>query len=481
MKLQIVNGGIKKTGSEYIALPIFEGAREAFGLPIVESFLKENPKFGKLYEAQLLYSPKQKILLVGAGNEEKLDFERAQNISATAVKSLLTKAPKISLQSLGNKWIEAMVIGAQLAAHDSTANFKSQIEEPKLDCVELIIPKNDTAAKESLIRGLILAESINRVRDMGDAPANKLTPTEFVNIAKKIAKESGLKITILDEQAAANKGMGAFCGVAQGSDEPSFMISLEYNGDPQAKDKWGLIGKGITFDTGGLSIKPSDKMGEMKYDMLGAAAVLGALESLAKLKVKANVVGIMALSENQLGAKAQRPGDIVKSYSGKTVEIENTDAEGRLILLDAIAYAQKDFKVNKLVDIATLTGAIIIALGDFIAGAFGNDLQFTQKLIKVGREVGERYWEMPMDEEFDEWIKSDFADILNSASGGSMGWRTAGSTTGAKFIEAGVEKKNKWIHLDIGGTAWDMKARSFRAVGATGFGVKTLVKLIEGN
>lgn len=481
MKLQIVTGDIKKTESQYIALPVFEGKTETFGLPTVESFLKENPKFGKLYETQLLYSPKQKILLVGAGKREQLNFERAQNIAGTAVKGLLSKTSKVYLQALGDQWIEAMVIGTSLAAHDSTAVLKSVVEKPKLESILLVVSKTDENAKRSLERGEILAESINRVRDMGDAPANRMTPTAFVDVVGKVAKENNLKLTVLGEEEAAKKGMGAFCGVAQGSDEPSFMIALEYSGDPKASDKWSLVGKGITFDTGGISIKPADRMNEMKYDMLGAAAVVGAMESLARLKVRANVVGVMAVTENNLGAKAQRPGDVVKSYGGKTVEIENTDAEGRLVLLDAISYAQKDFKANKLVDIATLTGAIIIALGDFIAGAFGNSPEFTQKLIKVGREVGERYWEMPMDEEFDEWIKSDFADILNSARGGSTGWRPAGSTTGAKFIEVGVEKKNKWIHLDIGGTAWDMKARSFRNPGATGFGVKTLVKLIEEN
>lgn len=306
-----------------------------------------------------------------------------------------------------------------------------------------------------------------------------MTPTYFLTEVKRLSKETKLKLTVLNEVQAKRKGMGAFVGVAQGSDEPSYMIALEYTGNLRSKDKWGVVGKGITFDTGGISIKPSSAMGEMKYDMCGAATALATIVAIAKLKLPVNVVSVMAVTENLPGGKAQRPGDIVTTYSGKTAEVIDTDAEGRLVLIDAVAYAQKDFKANKVIDLATLTGAIIIALGDYITGAFSNDPDFVNQIVKVGAEVGEKYWEMPMDEEFDEMIKGDFADIVNLGHGGSHR-SAAGSTTGAKFIQAGIKEGTPWIHLDIAGTAWDMKPKPFRGVGATGVGVKTLVKLIEG-
>ncbi len=326
----------------------------------------------------------------------------------------------------------------------------------------------------------MIAEAINLERMLGDLPANQMTPTYFLNVVKKAAKTNKLKLTVLDEKQARKKGMGAFVGVAQGSEEPSFMITLEYIGDFKSKEKWGLVGKGITYDSGGMSLKPPDAMLDMKYDMCGAATVLALMQVLGKLKVKANVVGVMAVTENMIGGRAQRPGDIVKSYSGKTAEVLNTDAEGRLVLIDGLTYAQKDFKATKLIDLATLTGAMIVSLGDFITGAFGNNPKFTQDLIWAGTAVGERIWEMPMDEEFDEMVKGEYADIANLGHGGSMGSRTAGSITAAKFIEAVIEKGKSWVHLDIAGTAWDLKPKPYRGVGATGVGVKTLVKLIQG-
>jgi leucyl aminopeptidase len=219
-------------------------------------------------------------------------------------------------------------------------------------------------------------------------------------------------------------------------------------------------------------------MHEMKYDMSGAAAVMNAIAVVSKLNLKANVVAVMAVTENFPGGKAQRPGDIVKTYSGKFAEILDTDAEGRLVLIDAVSYAQKDFKAKKIIDLATLTGAIIVALGDHITGVFGNNQEFSRKLIDTAEKFGDKMWEMPMHEEFNEMIKSDMADIANLGHGGSHR-SAAGSTTGAKFIEAGIEEGTDWVHLDIAGTAWDMKPKPYRGGGATGVGVKTLVELVS--
>lgn len=484
MKIQIVAKPLTEIKDGFLVLPVFEDDRSDYGIAIVKSYLAEYPKFGKLYEAQVLYSANSKILLIGAGKKEKFDFVTLQNLAGASIKKLLKKTKSLSLVlPKGGELSEeektyAAVLGIEIASFDPTAEFKSKHEPAMLGSVELIADRAERGLMEGLKKGQIIAESINLTRRLGDLPANIMTPSYFLEVAKKVAKDSKLKITVLDEKQAKKKGMGAFTGVAQGSDEPSYMIALEYTGDIKSKDKWAFVGKGITFDTGGLSIKPSSGMHEMKYDMSGAAAVMNAIAAVAKLSLKANIVAVMAVTENLPGGRAQRPGDIVKSYSGKYVEVIDTDAEGRLILIDAVSYAQKDFKAKKVIDLATLTGAIIVSLGNHITGAFGNKNEFTKKFMEVARKYGEKVWELPMYEEFEEMIKSDMADIANLGHGGSHK-SAAGSITGAKFIEAGIEEGTDWIHLDIAGTAWDMKPKPYRGVGATGVGVKSLVEFVS--
>lgn len=484
MKIQLGTKPLSEIKDSYLVLPVFEENAEDYGQAIVKTFLNENLKFGKLFETQVLYSANSKILLIGAGKKEKFEFITMQNLAGAAVRTLLRKSKSLSF--VLPKQIElsesdrtyAAAMGVEIAAFDPTKDFKIKHEPAMLTNVEFLVDRAERGIQEGLKKGQILAESINLTRKLGDLPANIMTPTYFLDIAKKIAKENKLKITILDEKQAKKKGMGAFVGVAQGSEEPSFMIALEYTGDIKSKEKWAFVGKGITFDTGGLSIKPSSSMHEMKYDMCGAAAAMSAIAVVSKLNLKANVVAIMAVTENFPGGKAQRPGDIVKTYSGKYAEILDTDAECRLVLIDAVSYAQKDFKAKKIIDLATLTGAIIVSLGDYITGVFGNDKEFSAKFIEVAEKYGDKMWEMPMHEEFEEMIKSDIGDIINLGHGGSHR-SSAGSTTGAKFIEAGIEEDTKWIHLDIAGTAWDMKPKPYRGAGATGVGVKSLVELVS--
>lgn len=484
MKIQLVTKPLSEIKSEYIAAVVYEGGKSDLN-GIVKDFLSDNPKFGKPLENQLLYSKNSKFLLVGIGKKEKIDFLSLQNWVGTCIKQLLYKAKQVTivLPEINNLTPEevgqAVAIGSEIAALDLTKKNKTEAEPVKLNSVEVVIKRAERGYQDGLKQGLITAESINLVRELADMPANEMTPTYFLNIVKKLAKENKLKLTVLDEKMAKKKGMGAFVGVAQGSDEPSYMIVLEYIGDTKVKDKWGIVGKGITFDTGGLNLKPDKHMLQMHYDMAGAAVVLASIVALCKLGVRTNVVSVMAVTENFPSGKAQRPGDIVKTYSGKTAEVLNTDAEGRLVVIDAVSYAQMDFKATKLVDLATLTGAIIVSLGDNYSGAFGNNPKFTQELISSASKVGEKMWEMPMDEEFSEMIKGDFADISNLGHGGSMPG-AASSITGAKFIEAGVKSGTPWVHLDIAGTATDMKPQPFRSKGATGVGVKTLVKLIGG-
>ena len=484
MKIQIATKPLIEIKDSFLVLPIFEDDHKDYGFSVVKSYLTDYPKFGKLFVGQLLYSANSKIMLVGAGKKDKFKFITLQNLVGASVKKLLKKAKSLSvvLPKEGNLSEEdkvyASALGVEIASYDPTKDFKSKHEPATLMTVEFLVDRAERGLQEGLRKGQIVAESINLTRKLGDLPANFMTPTYMLEVSKKLAKENKLKLTVLDEKQAKKKGMGAFSGVAQGSEESSYMIALEYIGDIKSKDKWAFVGKGITFDTGGLSIKPSHSMHEMKYDMVGAAAVMGAIAAISKLNLRTNVVAIMAVTENLPGGKAQRPGDIVKTYSGKTAEIIDTDAEGRLVLIDAITYAQKDFKAKKIIDLATLTGAIIVTLGDHITGVMGNKSEFTKKFMDIANKYGEKMWELPMFDEFNEMIKSEMADMTNLGHGGSLRG-AAGSITGAKFLEAAIEEGAEWIHLDIAGTGWDMKPKPYRGVGATGVGVKSLVELVS--
>ena len=485
MKIQLVTKSLSEIRSDSLIIPVFAEEKSLITeYPSINEFFKMEPKFGKLFETQTLVEQSHRITLLGCGKKEKFDYARLQNWAGSAVKQFAKKAKQISIvvpktENMTTDQIgEAIAIGSEVALHDPSQDYKSKTDPITLTTLEVVVERADRGLQDGIKKGQLIADGVNLVRRLGDMPANEMTPTYFLNETKRVARENKLKITILNEIQAKRKGMGAFCGVAQGSDEPSYMIALEYNGNIRTKEKWGLVGKGITFDTGGLSLKPPGSMLGMKYDMCGAATALAAITVLAKLKAKVNVVAVLAITENLPSGKALKPNDIVKTYSGKSAEILNTDAEGRLVLIDAVAYAQKDFKASKIIDLATLTGAMIIALGDFITGVFTNDDEFANQLMIAGAEVGEKHWQLPMDEEFEDMIKSDFADIANIGHGGSLPG-AAGSIMGAKFIEAGIEKDTPWIHLDIAGTADDMKPKPYRGVGATGAEVKTLVKLIE--
>jgi leucyl aminopeptidase len=482
MKIQLATKPLSELTTEYVVLPIFQEEKNPFN-GVISDFLIDNPKFGKPLETQLLYSKNKKLVLIGIGKKKELNFVKLQNWVGTATKYLSKKTKTAALflpltDNLTSQEIgEAVAVGAEMALYDPSLEYKSDKEKITLIGLEIVVQRAERGYQDGIKKGQIIAEGINLVRNMGDKPANEMTPTQFLKQAQKIAKEQKLKLTVLDEKQSKRKGMGAFVGVAQGSNEPSYMLALEYKGDIKTKEKWGLVGKGITFDTGGNNVKPGSHMYEMHYDMCGAATVLGTMLIIAKLGLKTNVVGVMPVTENMPGGKAQRPGDIVRTYSGKTAEVLNTDAEGRLILVDGLTYAQRDFKATRLIDLATLTGAILVALGKVRTGVFTNNDQFAKEFMEIGERVGEKYWQMPMDEEFGEMIKGKFGDITNIAQGDS---RDGSSITAAKFIEAVVEDKRPWIHLDIAGTAWNLKPTSFRAPGATGVGVKTLVKLIEG-
>ena len=318
----------------------------------------------------------------------------------------------------------------------------------------------------------MIGEATNRVREIGNLPGNLLYPATLAENARNISSHYKLKISVLDEKILSKRKFGGLLAVGQGSVRPPRLIILEHRGGPKSQAPVALVGKAITFDTGGISIKPAANMEEMIFDKCGGIAVLGAMAALAALGVKRNVVGVIASAENMPGGNAYRPGDIITTYDGKHVEIVNTDAEGRVVLADAIAYARRDCGAAAIIDLATLTGACGIALGDYAAGFWSNDDWLRNHVLTAAEIAGERLWHMPLFEEYETQIKSDVALIKNS------GGRLGGACTAAAFLKTFAED-TPWAHLDIAFTAYREKDRADLARGATGFGIRTLVELIE--
>ena len=349
--------------------------------------------------------------------------------------------------------------------------YKSK-KNKKLISINVIGNKNKISLSEQL-RFKALEEGTFFARDLVSEPGNILHPDEY---AKRInsLKKYGLKINIYDEKKLKKLGMNALLGVGQGSIRGSYLVTMEWNGLKNNSKPLAFVGKGVCFDTGGISLKPAKFMEDMTYDMAGSATVVGLMKNLALRKAKINAVGVVGLVENMPGGNAQRPGDIVKSYSGKTIEILNTDAEGRLVLADAITFTEKKFKPKFMVDLATLTGAIIVSLGSEYAGLFSNDDKLSNQLIEAGNKVDEKLWRMPLHKNFDKLIDSKNADMQNINYVGG-----AGSTTAAQFLQRFVLNKTPWAHLDIAGMAFSKYGGALNSGGATGYGVRLLNKLIE--
>ncbi len=335
-----------------------------------------------------------------------------------------------------------------------------------------VIGKNKPSFKDQ-IKFKALEEGTFYTRDLVSEPGNILHPDEY---AKRLAslRKDGLKINIYDEKKLKKLGMNTLLGVGQGSIRGSYLVTIEWNGLKDKSKPLAFVGKGVCFDTGGISLKPAKFMEDMTYDMAGSAVVVGLMKSLALRKAKINAVGVVGLVENMPGGNAQRPGDIVKSYSGKTVEILNTDAEGRLVLADALTYTEEKFKPKFIVDLATLTGAIIVSLGSEYAGLFSNNDKLSKQLIKAGEHVEEKVWRMPLNKNFDKLIDSKNADMQNINYVGG-----AGSTTAAQFLQRFILNKTPWAHLDIAGMAFSKYGGALNSGGATGYGVRLLNKLIE--
>jgi leucyl aminopeptidase len=439
---------------------------------------------GKTLEFTLVHAPSglkaARLLLVGAGKREQFNNATLRKIAGASLRYLKSRGVKnfafvLREGDATDGYAQAIVEGA-LTANFETDKYKTDKKNDKNIESILVAGFSDAeraAGERGISKGRIIADSQNFARDLINEPSNKLTPRVLAEKAEAMAKEAGLAVEILDEKKIADLKMGALLSVAQGGPEPPRMMVVTYtpaNPKPGAP-VIGLVGKAVTFDTGGISIKPADGMEKMKYDMAGGATMLGVMRALAALKPNVKVICVVPSTENMPGGKAQKPGDIQTAMSGKTIEVLNTDAEGRLILADGVHYA-KQLGATVLIDAATLTGAIVVALANVNVGVFGSDQAFTDKFLASAKAVGEKMWQMPIDDDYREFIKGTVADIQNIGSG-----KGGGAITGAMFIKE-FTGDTPWIHLDIAGTAWNDDAKPWLAKGPTGVALRTLVHLV---
>jgi leucyl aminopeptidase len=441
---------------------------------------------GKANEVLLYHTqstvPAKRLVLVGLGkkNEITLDtIRQAMGSAAKRVRQAKVGSFSVALPTVmpgGMSWVEvaqAMVEGAILGSYQFTVYRSEAASGQDVAGMRILIPRKGQLRQvtEGVRRGVATAEATVFVRDLCNHPSNVLTPTRVANEAKAIAKSEGLAIKILERKEMERLGMGALLGVARGSQEPPKFIILEYNGAKKKDERpVVLVGKTITFDTGGISLKPAENMEHMKADMTGGAEVLASIRAAARLKLPMRLISILPVAENMPGGRAMKPGDIVKTLSGKTVEVQNTDAEGRLILADGLAYAMR-YKPGILIDIATLTGACVVALGQFAIGMFGTDQALKEQVRKAGQTAGERVWEMPLWEEYFEQLKSDVADMRN------IGGRGGGMITAALFLSKFVGDC-PWVHLDIASTDWSERERAYIPKGPTAIGTRLLVQYL---
>ena len=420
-------------------------------------------------------SSKKKIVLVSIKNNleasdiENLGAEFYGRINHEKNSEYFVNSDSISIKY--ENFIGYFLHGLKLKSYEFNI-YKSK-KDKKLISINVIGKKNKLTIKNEL-RFKAIEEGTFFARDLVSEPPNVLNPKEYVNRLLKL-KTLGIKVTVYNELQMKKLGMHSLLGVGRGSVNESFLVTLEWYGNKQDKKApLSFVGKGVCFDTGGISLKPAKFMEEMKYDMAGSAVVAGLIQTLATRKAKVNAVGVVGLVENMPGGNAQRPGDIVKAYNGKTIEVLNTDAEGRLVLADALSFTEAKFKPRFMIDLATLTGAIIMALGEEYAGLFSNNEDLSNKIFKVGEKVKEKVWRLPLHDNYDKLINSTIADMQNiNYSGG------AGSITAAQFLQRFVTSKTPWAHLDIAGMAFSKKAANLNPGGATGFGVRLLNQLIE--
>ncbi|HEX8091213.1 MAG TPA: leucyl aminopeptidase [Blastocatellia bacterium] len=498
MKVIVSRTGLSEINDDVLIVPVFEGdtpldAQRSPALAsldhltrgIIESVFETGEIDGKRDGWSLLHSiaglSTKRVLLYGAGKRDSLSSLGLQRIAGAIMRLLVPRhvrsAAFLLRDSVSDEMsVRAIVEGAVIGQmngglYQSDSESAREIETLHLVSESAEAPDIEKAATV----GQWMAEGANFARVLGYAPGNVMTPTEMASQSRDMAAREGLGFEVLGEDEMKELGMGALLAVSRGSQEPAQLIVLSYNPEGAGARQAGgelitLIGKGITFDSGGISIKPADRMDEMKYDMGGGAAVIGAMQVIARLRPSARVLGVVPAAENLPSGRAVKPGDVVRSLSGKTIEVVNTDAEGRLVLADAMTYAISR-GATLIVDAATLTGACMIALGEARAAVMGTDQSLVDDLIKAGHQCGERLWQMPLDNEYGEMIRSDIADIKN------IGNRSAGAITAGWFLKH-FAGELPWAHIDIAGTAWTESAKPYMARGATGFGARLLANFV---
>ena len=491
LEVKVVTGDITEIDADAIVVNLFQGVEQVSGASAavdealggaISSLISKGEFKGKFGEVSIVHTlgklPARMVAIAGLGKQQDLNLDRIRGVAGEFCRSLRKlNCHRIAtiLHGAGVGGVEpgasakAIVEGAVLGLYSFSRYKKPDYE----DIGEMVIVGREQSTIPVVERGVhegrIMAEATCLARDMVNEPANYMTPSRMADIAKEIADKHGLELNILNSEDMEAMGMGALLGVARGSSEPPKLITLGYKGDQRSEKAVGFVGKGITFDSGGISIKPSEGMGEMKDDMAGGAAGMAALSAIVQLKPKVNITAVVPATENLPSGTALKPGDILKAMNGKTIEVINTDAEGRLILADALSYAVKQ-GLSPLVDLATLTGACRVALGDGYSGAFTNNQELLNEVIKAGDRSGEKLWQMPMPEEYKEQNKSEIADVKNTGN------RYAGAITAALFLSQFVDN-TPWVHIDIAGTSLSSKETGYVVKGATGVGVRTLVEL----
>lgn len=495
MKITVQKGELKNSATRAAVVSHFEDSKVPVGAAktldkscngLIGELLKDGTFEGKLYETAVvntkgLIKPEW-VVVVGLGKKDEFDTEKLRGAfskAARTVRDLRIKGFTASLDFGKIKYsldtiAESAVEGVLLGLYQFT-RFKTVDRDQIKTVDEFVIMETDSKSLKVIQTAANAAEIISNAvyysRDLVATPSNEMTPTILANRARQVARKRDIKVTVMGEPFMKRLGMNALLSVAKGSNESPKLIAMEYNGGSKREKPVVLVGKGITFDSGGISIKPSDRMEEMKSDMAGGSAVIGIMMAIADLRLPVNVVGIIPATENLPGGRAYKPGDVLQSMSGKTIEVISTDAEGRLILADAFAYADR-YDPKVLVDMATLTGACIIALGDLIVGMMGTDEELKGRIREASEVTGEKVWELPLPDEYNELIKSDVADFKNT------GGRPGGAITAALFLQKFVGDY-PWVHLDIAGPALLAKERPYIPKGASGIGVRLMVAFLR--
>ena len=494
MKFNILNSSVIELNTDSICIPYYKNNKKNSDLNSVNNLIDKlideldtkkqiSSDIGTITNIYTMNKLKSKqLILIGMGEEKELNYENIRKANGSLgrfLNNMKNNSASIIISGAGNnnlefnKTVNAISQGLILGTYKYD-KFKTNKKPNTLERIDLINTQDNTPLGTSYNFEEIINESdsINLVRNLINEPPNYMNPSELENVAKDIVKNSELELTILNVKEMENLGMEVILGVGQGSKNDPKMIIINYDGDKENKNNnIAIIGKGITFDSGGLNLKPGMSMRTMKTDMSGSAIVLGVMKAIAYQKPKKNVMGILAIAENMPGGNAQRPGDVVRAMNGKTIEIGNTDAEGRLVLSDALSYAV-DKGINNIIDIATLTGAISIALGNEYTGLFGNDQEFINKFLISAKSTGEKFWQLPVDENYSKLYKNSIADIEN------IGGREAGAITGAMIIGEFAGNAS-WIHLDIASTITSQKDVGYNPKGPTGVSVRTILNLLK--